>query len=282
MQSLLRSKKIDSSALSRDLLTDKLNRLLTELESNSTKSGVFDIKIKLQLLLYEYLDRQRDWYLQLVTSIVSNSDPYDSNQPYFSNDHAMMQLFQKHKDELCTEYFKRSGRNTLTFDRHTFNILLETISSHFTQTLELFFPSVKLFELGIDVEALAMELVSDLRSLSSNLLSLSIPQSHQVSETLRNHKPTDYCETTEYRSNIRLWIVRSLQGTSLDRTLRSLNTAAKSACPSTHSWIRENYRWLLAQCMMVLTNIVQSELGRRQAMYLCDKRLAEVPEFPLL
>ena len=148
-----------------------------------------------------------------------------------------------------------------------------------------------------------MELVADLCSLSSNLLQ-SIDRSHQISENLNGQEVDDDSRMGVSLSDgggyVRRWLAQSKFGTELERAARTLDAATIFLCPRTHIWIRNNYKWLFAQCMMMVANVVQSELvrlvldcansshlcfvlqGRRQAKYLCDKRLAEVPEFPLL
>lgn len=46
-------------------------------------------------------------------------------------------------------------------------------------------------------------------------------------------------------------------------------------------WLRRA-KWVAAQCLLLGLNFVQNEWHRRTAIRCCERRLAEVPEFPLL
>ena len=147
---------------------------MQELESNSTKSGFFDTKIELQLLLYKYMDNQRNWYLRLFTSIVSNSDSSNSRQQYFSYERATKQLFETHKEEIRSGFIKKAGRDILVFDSTNIQMLQDAIMFHFTRERESLLPSAQLIKLGIDVEVSGLLVLNRITALVLDLLLVSI------------------------------------------------------------------------------------------------------------
>ena len=224
----------------------------------------------------------KDWHVDLYLDIinVASKSAIGYSPPEQSS---RSELFQQHKLEILRKFSKDEDKEMLEFDNYTILTLELAIVRHFTQELEQILAREYMQWLGIDIEVRrslisttsatiescelyiqgpVLELTSDLRAISASFpLTPSTEQGSADPDTLEM-LPTPSLDDVNNDNSQDLWLTAQQRwhGSSWRRALRRLDAAAAAASPRTHAWLHQHHKWILAQCFMILTNVVQSEL----------------------